>query len=680
MEEKYTKELIALKMNSKPLINSLTMMAEDYIHSAPLIVQIIEKHLARVRPEGKLPVLYLIDSILKNIKKEYLELFSRNIVSTFCSVFEKVEDPTTRAHLFKLRQTWIDVFPPKKLMGIDMRCNDVDEKWPIGSNSVTTIHLNPKFLSPGHTLDSSSSTSSSPSPYDIHIPTAIEAPASSLSEVQMREELLNKQKQLLELQTKKLQLELLQAQAKLDEQSRRKLLEEQANAKLLAQAEIAKQKTQAATSMIAKANASQPLVQTEPHRVPVDFTFSSPQHLPLLSADELTDDEQEKKSKASTSSPPIDKFRIGGRSPALEKSSRNSQSPAADIKSPKRKSRSPVTEKKASGKQRSPFMDKRKSRSKSRSPTVKKSRSETRKTDREKERKIEPERMKSSSDSPRNGRKRLGIEEDIQSKAKQIRASDIDQRFSSKAKKDVDLRKAKDIPAMHVDTFQVEVSTHKKPRHTIAGDKRFKDEFSPKSERKARKAERERQAEREQFQKREKAVLSRNYRKRSGIEETEEEDTKGKPNQTGPSASLQKNKSEKDVDLRNPRDVQSSTHNRLHSGDHSGPSAKKARNSALIDNLFGREDVDLRPSSSSSWSQVKKPNGVDRRESAEDSRRTSETPTDEELKDILDDGKQRPPPALSPASSIGSTAPSTCDALGRPLAFARLPGKYLEIS
>jgi len=48
VEEKYSRELAALKMNSKPLINSLTMMAEDFIQSAPLIVQIIEKHLARV--------------------------------------------------------------------------------------------------------------------------------------------------------------------------------------------------------------------------------------------------------------------------------------------------------------------------------------------------------------------------------------------------------------------------------------------------------------------------------------------------------------------------------------------------------------------------------------------------------------------------------------------------------
>lgn len=38
----------------------------------------------------KLPVLYLIDSIVKNVGKQYKTLFSVNIVNLFCGVFEKV--------------------------------------------------------------------------------------------------------------------------------------------------------------------------------------------------------------------------------------------------------------------------------------------------------------------------------------------------------------------------------------------------------------------------------------------------------------------------------------------------------------------------------------------------------------------------------------------------------------
>ena len=41
-------------------------------------------------PEQKLPVLYLLDSIMKNLGGEYLQLFSKNLVATFCHTFEKV--------------------------------------------------------------------------------------------------------------------------------------------------------------------------------------------------------------------------------------------------------------------------------------------------------------------------------------------------------------------------------------------------------------------------------------------------------------------------------------------------------------------------------------------------------------------------------------------------------------
>lgn len=44
----------------------------------------------QVSPEQKLPVLYLLDSIMKNLGGEYLQLFSRNIVATFCHTFEKL--------------------------------------------------------------------------------------------------------------------------------------------------------------------------------------------------------------------------------------------------------------------------------------------------------------------------------------------------------------------------------------------------------------------------------------------------------------------------------------------------------------------------------------------------------------------------------------------------------------
>lgn len=58
-------------------------------------------------------------------------------------------DENTRKSLFKLRSTWDDVFPPKKLYALDVRVNSVDPAWPIKPlppNANPSIHVNPKFL------------------------------------------------------------------------------------------------------------------------------------------------------------------------------------------------------------------------------------------------------------------------------------------------------------------------------------------------------------------------------------------------------------------------------------------------------------------------------------------------------------------------------------------------------
>ena len=50
--EQYEAQLKELKTNSKPMINSLTMLAEDCIRQAEVIVEITEKHLRRVSCEA----------------------------------------------------------------------------------------------------------------------------------------------------------------------------------------------------------------------------------------------------------------------------------------------------------------------------------------------------------------------------------------------------------------------------------------------------------------------------------------------------------------------------------------------------------------------------------------------------------------------------------------------------
>ncbi|XP_054263515.1 uncharacterized protein LOC128986927 isoform X2 [Macrosteles quadrilineatus] len=255
--ESFASSLSELTVNSKPHINMLTMLADDHLEYAPIITETVLTHLQKVPPEIKLPVLYLIDSIMKNVGKAYINLFTQNIVQCFTATFEKV-DEKTREQMFKLRQTWSDVFPQKVIYALDAKVHQIDPAWPLGSPP-STVHLNPKFFKPD-VLDSkltsptkqpeqnrtesrshhrknktysrqnhnvskstrskkSSPTSTSGTDNIAPAPPAVPAKPSPTPE-QLREQMIMKQKMLLELQQQKLKLELLQTQAQIEEQAK----------------------------------------------------------------------------------------------------------------------------------------------------------------------------------------------------------------------------------------------------------------------------------------------------------------------------------------------------------------------------------------------------------------------------------------------------------------------------
>ncbi|NWY62734.1 PCF11 protein, partial [Chionis minor] len=212
----YQSSLEDLTFNSKPHINMLTILAEENVPFAKDIVSLIEAQIAKAPASEKLPVMYLMDSIVKNVGREYLTAFTKNLVATFICVFEKV-DENTRKSLFKLRSTWDDIFPLKKLYALDVRVNSLDPAWPIKplppNVNTSSIHVNPKFLnkSPEESTAPTSAVSSGAS-----TPPAVPEIQKNLTQEQLiRQQLLAKQKQLLELQQKKLELELEQTKAQL---------------------------------------------------------------------------------------------------------------------------------------------------------------------------------------------------------------------------------------------------------------------------------------------------------------------------------------------------------------------------------------------------------------------------------------------------------------------------------
>ncbi|ELK30250.1 Pre-mRNA cleavage complex 2 protein Pcf11 [Myotis davidii] len=213
----YQSSLEDLTFNSKPHINMLTILAEENLPFAKEIVSLIEAQTAKAPSSEKLPVMYLMDSIVKNVGREYLTAFTKNLVATFICVFEKV-DENTRKSLFKLRSTWDEIFPLKKLYALDVRVNSLDPAWPIKplppNVNTSSIHVNPKFLNKSPEEPSTPGTVvTSPS---ISTPPIVPDIQKNLTQEQLiRQQLLAKQKQLLELQQKKLELELEQAKAQL---------------------------------------------------------------------------------------------------------------------------------------------------------------------------------------------------------------------------------------------------------------------------------------------------------------------------------------------------------------------------------------------------------------------------------------------------------------------------------
>ncbi|XP_069130811.1 pre-mRNA cleavage complex 2 protein Pcf11-like [Argopecten irradians] len=208
----YQSSLVDLTCNSKPLINMLTMLAEENEQYASHIVEVIETHINQADEKKKLPSLYLIDSIVKNLPKTtYPSLFSHNIITVFCGMFEKV-DEKTRQSMFKVRQTWNEIFPNRKLYAIDVRVNLLDPAWPITAQppvESSSIHVNPKFLAAKQQKEDEVLDDDELIIHDT---------VTEEQEALMRQQLIAKQQELLKLQQQRLELELKETKAKLDQQ------------------------------------------------------------------------------------------------------------------------------------------------------------------------------------------------------------------------------------------------------------------------------------------------------------------------------------------------------------------------------------------------------------------------------------------------------------------------------
>ena len=118
----YALELRELKVNSKPIITSLTMLAGEIGGSNPAaadaIAGVVEKRIRTSEPKQKLTALYLLDSIAKNVGGHFLAIFAKNLPTLFADAYA-IADQNTRKSLARLFNTWRAVFPQATLGEIE---------------------------------------------------------------------------------------------------------------------------------------------------------------------------------------------------------------------------------------------------------------------------------------------------------------------------------------------------------------------------------------------------------------------------------------------------------------------------------------------------------------------------------------------------------------------------------
>ncbi len=140
--EDYKNSLEDLTLNSRYEIGNLTVIAKENVDHALAISRVVENHIRNVsalgdhdvedilisnsvtRPSGrnviltwiqappsrKLPALYVLDSVVKNVGTPYTLFFGRNLYQTFMNAYTLVDGPV-RKKLEEMLKTWKEPVP-----------------------------------------------------------------------------------------------------------------------------------------------------------------------------------------------------------------------------------------------------------------------------------------------------------------------------------------------------------------------------------------------------------------------------------------------------------------------------------------------------------------------------------------------------------------------------------------
>ncbi|KAG5975150.1 hypothetical protein E4U55_007835 [Claviceps digitariae] len=108
--EDYRHALEDLSSNMRFEISNLTVIARENTEHALAIAEVLQQHILKAPPAKKLPSLYVLDSIVKNVGTPYTLYFGRNLFKTFMESYAVV-DSTVRRKMEEMLRTWKDPVP-----------------------------------------------------------------------------------------------------------------------------------------------------------------------------------------------------------------------------------------------------------------------------------------------------------------------------------------------------------------------------------------------------------------------------------------------------------------------------------------------------------------------------------------------------------------------------------------
>ncbi|KAF9464447.1 hypothetical protein BDZ94DRAFT_1289358 [Collybia nuda] len=140
----YTNRLAELNVNSRPIIQNLSMLAQDYSRFAEIVAQCLEAHIRRVPPWMKLPAFYLLDAISKNVYDPYARHFAAFVIPLFLETYGQV-DENIRSKMEEMLLTWRTGAPNgKELFGVPPQVAIERGVWGDGG---TTLNTSANFYS-----------------------------------------------------------------------------------------------------------------------------------------------------------------------------------------------------------------------------------------------------------------------------------------------------------------------------------------------------------------------------------------------------------------------------------------------------------------------------------------------------------------------------------------------------